>query len=280
MRFSAASLLAVLAVTSSSLAAVVTRTTSTPQSINPDLSVLQSVASRNLHARAPAPAPMTNAQRMARGLPPKAPTRRTNLPRQPRPSSTPPRSITGYINVSFPADASEPSGYFTNSQNAFGEYESRSTDVTQALKVALSYSPANPSQLEITTVNGPATQAANTPFLGAIQGYASGIDIGPGSANYLYLGSVPHSAAGSSPIGGDNSFSTLTGISEAIESSFWKLDTTSGALTCEWINSDGTAPPCIPIFTQNQFAITGDLAAFQDTFGPAQEINFTFIPSA
>ena len=70
----------------------------------------------------------------------------------------------------------------------------------------------------------------------------------------------------------------------------WKLDTTSGALTCEWINSDGTAPPCIPIFTQNrtshnyswilvkltlpvaEFAVTGDLAAFQDTFGPAQEI--------
>ena len=90
MRFSAASLLAILAVTSSSLAAAVTRTTSSPQSINPDTSVLQNVAARNLHARAPAPAPMTNAQRMARGLPPKAPTRRNNQPSRPKPSSTPP----------------------------------------------------------------------------------------------------------------------------------------------------------------------------------------------
>ena len=69
--------------------------------------------------------------------------------------------------MSFPSDASEPSGYFTNSQNDFGEYQSRSTDVTQALKVAMSFSPANPSQIEITTVNGPATQAASAPFLGA-----------------------------------------------------------------------------------------------------------------
>lgn len=92
MRFSPASLLAILAVSSTSLAAAVTRTTAT---LNPDPSVLQNVAARNVHARAPAPAPapMTNAQRMARGLPPKAPARRSqnqNQPQQPKPSSVPP----------------------------------------------------------------------------------------------------------------------------------------------------------------------------------------------
>ncbi|KZP09958.1 hypothetical protein FIBSPDRAFT_938256 [Athelia psychrophila] len=284
MRFSASSLLALLAVTSSSLAAVVTRTTTTPQGINPDPSVLQNVAARNLNARAPAPAPvaMTNAQRMARGLPPKAPVRRHDKPHHPRPSSLPQyaaffareshTSAMGYILVTKSTDASAPSGYLTNSQNRFGEYQSYSTNVTQALKVSFSYDHTAPSKIEITAVNGPTSQATSAPFFGGIQGFSSTPDLAVGSSNYFYLGSVAHTAAGAIPAGGINSFKKATNIAEDIESSIWSLDPPSGALTCQWINTDGSTPPCIFVYTQNQYAVIGDLTAFQNTFGPAEVV--------
>ncbi|KZP09936.1 hypothetical protein FIBSPDRAFT_505086 [Athelia psychrophila] len=276
MRFSTGSLLALLAVTSSSLAAVATRTTTTPQGINPDLSVLQNVTARNLNARAPAPAPvpMTNAQRMARGLPPKAPVRRHNKPHHPRPSSLPPTSATGYILVTKSTDADTPSGYLTNSQNSFGEYESYSTDVTQALKVSFSYDHTAPSQIEIAAINGPISQATtNAPFFGGIQGYrSSSPDLAAGSANYLFLGSVAHTSVAAVPASGTNSFTGLTGINEGTESSIWSLDPTSEALTCQWINTDGSTPPCVFAYAQNQFVVIGDLTTFQDAFGPAEVV--------
>lgn len=76
-------------------------------------------------------------------------------------------SITGHIYATNATNDNAISGYLTPSVNSFGEYQSYTSDVTQALGVSFSFDPSAPNHIEITAVNGPASEATNAPFFGA-----------------------------------------------------------------------------------------------------------------
>lgn len=96
MRFAIASLLAVLAASgAATVTGVATPTTTLLRPLNPDPSVLQLSNSSDIAARAPSPRPaahLTNAKRIALGLPPNKPHRRNTRASHARRSATPPLS--------------------------------------------------------------------------------------------------------------------------------------------------------------------------------------------
>ncbi|KAG8847182.1 hypothetical protein FRB91_012038 [Serendipita sp. 411] len=121
---------------------------------------------------------------------------------------------------------------------------------------------ASVTQAEITsykTIDG-------FPFLGLIQGGANvDSDIAPGSYQYLYLGGTSHSAPGAIPQTGPNGYANN---SVTWESSVWNINITTGDLTPQWINSDGSSPATYLIRHQGAFFFgTGDPDAFNSHFG-------------
>ncbi|KAG8756841.1 hypothetical protein FRC14_002619 [Serendipita sp. 396] len=103
------------------------------------------------------------------------------------------------------------------------------------------------------------------PFLGLIRGFANAdSDIAPGSYHYLFLGGTPHSAPGATPQTGPNSCSPS---SLTWESSVWNLNITTGDITPQWINSDGSSPATYLFRYRDQYMYgSGDLAAFNSYF--------------
>lgn len=286
MRFSLASLLSVLAATGASRALAPTTTSTTPLQLNPDPSVLQNVSSSNLSARAPRPAPapvyMTNGKRLSLGLPLNPPSHKNKRAHRPKPSGVPPVSVSGYIQVADAANSTL-AGYLTTELNIFGEYGYTSTNVTEALQVSFSYDPTSPGGIEITAANG---LDAAAPLFGFIVGYASiSGDLAVESYNYNYLGGVIHTSAGVPPTSGVSSFKDLTQISEDVESSIWEYDPSTQLLAPNWINADSTASPSALVYIGSDlapfFAITGDVAEFNSTFGvSADSVTFKLVAAA
>lgn len=184
MRTSLASLIAVLATASSLVAGNPTSTSRIP--LNPDPSVLTS-RSNVVGARAPRPqpaAPITNAKRLARGLPLNKPYRRSDSPnaRHAKRSALPPVSsvlllascsistywsfmytrITGNILVTS-LDKQTVFGFIAPTFNVFGEYGLFVDSQTAALQVSFSYQADDPSALSIKALNGP---DATSPYFG------------------------------------------------------------------------------------------------------------------
>jgi hypothetical protein len=155
------------------------------------------------------------------------------------------------------------------SYNSFGE-----AGVTTTPANFLSVSFTGPSQFSILTLNG---SSADAPFLGGIVGFASSSDnLGTGSFNYAYLGGTAQTASGAAPGPGASAFDDSTGIPEDIESAIWPLNG-SNALLPQWLNTDLSQPPIFIMDITNILVLTGDPAAFQDTFGSAEQVNLTFV---
>jgi len=45
------------------------------------------------------------------------------------------------------------------------------------------------------------------------------------------------------------------------------VDAATGALTAQWINSDGSSPATFAAFTEDTLVLTGDLSTFESQFG-------------
>ncbi|KAJ7461162.1 hypothetical protein FB451DRAFT_1181503 [Mycena latifolia] len=224
-----------------------------------------------------APLALTNAKRLALGLPLLKPHRRVPTPGTDAPTTSPLPPVTTIVNVHARGTDGTDFGYLSPVWNGFGEYGAFQSTQEGSLQLTFSYSPDGPSQISITATNGP---SATYPFFGAIAGFASDSDdFGPGSYNYAYIGGTTQSPAGSPPFtAGDNSFSAATGIPESIESAIWIYDPETGTLTAQWINTDGSTPATHIVYANdaNQaLALTGDVGSFQSAFGaPYPEITF------
>jgi hypothetical protein len=169
-------------------------------------------------------------------------------------------------------------GFLASHWNTFGEYDavvpSTSSVSPSALTVMFTYTPGAPFSL--TASNGP----DNTyPLVGWIVGFASTSDnLSPGSHNYAYLGGTTATPPNSRAVAGANAFTNATGIPEDIESAIWSVSPTL-ALTPQWVNTDASKPATFAVTSTGIFVVTGDTTAFQNTFGPATNVAFTFVPA-
>ncbi|KAG9077512.1 hypothetical protein FRC06_008871, partial [Ceratobasidium sp. 370] len=179
---------------------------------------------------------------------------------------------------------SEYYGYISPTFNRFGEYGIFQPFQNGSLEVSITYRPDASAKVEFFATNGP---AASYPYVGGITGFSSkGGNIGPGSSNYAYLGGTAQTPPGSPPVSADNSFSIVTSIPQDYESTIWRFDPDTMAITVQWINTDKSAPathivkPSNPLLRSLEaLLITGDIDEFQYTFDvPYPEVMLTCVP--
>ncbi|EED82953.1 predicted protein [Postia placenta Mad-698-R] len=194
--------------------------------------------------------PMTNAQRLARGLAP-------NRPR-----------------FNHAGAGTSASTFVSRVPNVFGEY-GVTTDAANALLVQYANC-AGAASADLVTLNG----IADFTYLGGITGFSSPSgDLGPGSSMYAYLGGTSQTAPGATPQAVPNSFTFTTGIQEDVESAIWTLDRTTGVLTAHWSNTDRSTPATSIVYyaPENFLLLTGNPAAFRTTYGAGSVVTLTFV---
>ncbi|EPQ55302.1 hypothetical protein GLOTRDRAFT_138894 [Gloeophyllum trabeum ATCC 11539] len=286
-------------------------TPTSSQSINP-----QGIALKPVEKRAPSPSvdlSLSNAQRLARGLPPRKPKRRERkinprLAARAAASPCPSTTHSGVIQVTN-AGTGAAMGYLPRTYNVFGEY-GVTTDPSAALHLSFGTSscggspaPTSGSQLDILTTNGP---SSTFPYLVLISGSAStDADFRPGSTNYAYVGGGTQTPPGSPAVTAPNSFSATTGIPEGVQSAVWVYDAASGAISAQWVNTDRSAClllilfPSLPFHpipslpytrtpatrllyapSDNVIIAAGDVRAFASAFGQGTEVTLKFVPEA
>ncbi|TFK84766.1 hypothetical protein K466DRAFT_664967 [Polyporus arcularius HHB13444] len=268
------SLLHALSVAALAVSAAAVTPSRTTRDAYPDVNPV-GVVTRSL-AMNPLAAPLTNAQRLSRGLGPNRPRRAYGARRaqalQPRQSSTPcVIQATGKIAV---YGGSALSGYLWRSANAFGEY-GLTLDESQALIVNI---------CEASGVHNIYAQNgfADFPFLGLISGAVNTNDnMSPSSFNYAYVGGTIQTLTGSPAISGDNSFTHATRNERKIESAVWSLGS-DNALTLSWVNSNGARVNCVIVHvvsgTDDSFVATAGYSDYVDMFGPSALYSFRFVP--
>ncbi|KAL0956999.1 hypothetical protein HGRIS_003100 [Hohenbuehelia grisea] len=262
------------AVTASNIRAP-TRTTSVDLFNGPNLHL------KPISALDPVPGHLTNAQRLARGLPLNPPVRRRKrhgqIARRQNASPLPP--ITGYISLTCDSPIAEPDGpvYISSNANAFGEY-TPTTDLSEVLAISVPASSGSPTGM--TALNG--NLRVNFPNVVAILGFAttSG-DMSPGSANYAYIGGSTSTPPGSPAVTQPNSYSAAAGVPRGVESAIWQRDA-NNRLTIAWTNEDGSRPEVFFAYVPgaNAFIITGDPAAFSANFGTTIACEATLVPQS
>ncbi|KAF7331114.1 hypothetical protein MVEN_02451700 [Mycena venus] len=218
---------------------------------------------------------MTNGERLARGLPLKAPARRTKAARDSAASPVPSYTAKGHLLVRNAGDNSV-IGYASHNVSV-------STFITSDLDDALTVSVTLPvgatggSQLNLAQVDSPNAFT----FLGLVQGILSTTtDISTGSTNYLFFSSTNDTPAGSSPQQPGNAPSELFGTALSSESAVWTIDIVSGTAFPIWINSNGVAATT-QLFTQsNAIFAGGDVDAFnKQSLFPLTPITLTWVPA-
>ena len=148
--------------------------------------------------------------------------------------------------------------------------------------------------LTINSQNG----IADFTFLGGISGFVSDSpNLASGSTNYAYLGGVTPSkytfpfvlpiltvwsaAPRSPPVSAANSFTFATGRQEDVESAIWQVDTANGAVTAQWVNTDGGLPATSIVYYEPEdfLLLSGDAAAFERQYGASSVVAVTFVPA-
>ncbi|KAF8956766.1 hypothetical protein BDZ97DRAFT_1925139 [Flammula alnicola] len=206
---------------------------------------------------------LPNAQRLARGLPLKPPTRRTSsviAARQAQPSSVPSTTYTVVIQV---MSGSSSLGYVATDPNYWTPLLVPSTSDALHLSFSLPVGATSGSQLDLTMGD------ASGSLFGLVEGRDStSADIGTGNFNYLYLDPVSPlgSPPGSRPADIPSKFSTASGLNKLAESSVWNVDLVAEALTAQWINTDGTSPATDFFVQSNHLYAGGDANAFHSRF--------------
>ncbi|KAI0741408.1 hypothetical protein C8Q80DRAFT_1273846 [Daedaleopsis nitida] len=225
--------------------------------------------------------PLTNAQRLAQGLP-------LNRPRShygargalhPRQSST---CVMRTGRISVWVDGSY-TGYLSRLPNSFGEY-TPATDATDAMSVTLC-TESETGYVDIIALNGPSVY----PYVGGVVGFASSSDnLGAAlGTNYVYIAATTQGTSSliSLPIfqrgpavSGPNAYSAATGLDRHIESAIWQI-ADNDQLSVSWVNSDGSLPAVQLLYVPSAkaFAITADPVGFQANFGTAQAAIFKFV---
>ncbi|KAF8959678.1 hypothetical protein BDZ97DRAFT_1836417 [Flammula alnicola] len=232
-------------------------------SINPPLSSILQESRRGIAIPQLTARELTNARRLAAGLPLNPPRRRASRTHVARAAPSGSVLASGYIEALRVDDGSS-IGYVGSTYNSFGE--ARIVDPAAETPMVFSIPTNVAGPFDIGTVNGPNSLY---PFFGGIQGFSStDVDIGSGSYNYVYLGSTVDTSVDSTPIVGGNTFTVATGISEAVESSIWTFNAKDHNLTPQWINSDLSMQIGSVGYFESTLLFTADPTTFTETFGP------------
>ncbi|CAK5277978.1 unnamed protein product [Mycena citricolor] len=218
---------------------------------------------------------LTNAQRLARGLPPLPPSRRrSGQAAKARRSNSPPVSRSGIIAVSGPGVQ----GYLTQGQNQFQHF-GVSSSKTNAFTVTINVdsSVLSASEMDIGVAVGTGFPLMGATFGVLSEGTANSLAVG--SFNYAYIQSTSHTDPDSTPQYVGSSYPT----SEPSESAIWTYNAVTNTLSPQWINPDGSQPATVLAYvgSSNAIIITGDYAAFSGSFATTSgPVTFTFQPSA
>ncbi|EDR05592.1 uncharacterized protein LACBIDRAFT_302918 [Laccaria bicolor S238N-H82] len=246
---------------------------------------------------------LSNAQRLARGLPLKAPVRKakTVIIRQ-MPSAGPPVTKMGMMQVTN-VDTGESVGYISATFLSTGHL-GFTTDVAKALEISFVIDSFATTATGLRIIMDDSDQSIDFPILGLIQGRDnSDDDIGSSSFNYLYLGGValPGTASGSIASLMDNTYTNATAISRASETDVvrtnwsrvlnallrnflplyqWSIDLNTGLITSQWVNEDGTSVTTTELFSQGTALYAGgNSSAFNEVYSsPIFKYTLTFVP--
>ncbi|KAF7331120.1 hypothetical protein MVEN_02452300 [Mycena venus] len=234
------------------------------------------VAAPPVPSKASAYGDLTNGERLARGLPLKAPARRTKAARDSAASPVPSYTAKGHLLVRNASDNSV-IGY-ASKDVSITTFITPNLDDALTVSVTLPVGATGGSQLNLAQADSP---NAFTSF-GLVQGRDdTTTDISAGSSNYLYISSTNDTPAGSSPQQPGNAPSNLNGSALSSESAVWTIDIVSGTAFPIWINSDGVAATT-QLFTQsNALFASGDLDAVYAKFSllPVTPITLTWVPA-
>ncbi|KAJ3522897.1 hypothetical protein NMY22_g11686 [Coprinellus aureogranulatus] len=198
---------------------------------------------------------MTNAERLANGLPLKSPKRRSRAslnrldPRiTPVASPVPPQSVSGLLTLRKPNG--QLVGYVRNI--FINDAQTRTTTIqAEALRATVTFNPsqATPNQVQVTL---PTPAVEGYPLLSLVQGRDNtNQNVAAGSFHYLYLAgsSAPGSGPGSLGVSGQNTYSYATGVSRISQTDVWTFDRSTGRLIPTWVN-DNSQPVTFDFYAQ------------------------------
>ncbi|KAJ7493697.1 hypothetical protein FB451DRAFT_1215152 [Mycena latifolia] len=218
----------------------------------------------------------TNAQRLARGLPPLPPKRRSGRAALARRSAGVPVSYTGTIQVTN-AGTGAVVGYVyqaSGSTNHFGV----TTDMSSALSFMLSVDSTVVSSSGINIAATTSTYATTWPYMGGIVGVINtNANLASGSPNFAYVQGTSLTPDDSPAASVSNSYPTI----EKSESAIWNYDASTGAISAQWINIDGSAPATAIVYVagSNALVLAGDASVFASSFPGSYAVTFTFVSS-
>lgn len=199
--------------------------------------IVRSLASPQPLARAFNDEYISNAKRLALGLPLNKPHRRTPTSDRPvHPSAVPPATLRGHILVT-DTEKGIPLGYISSTTNDVGEFGFLRPTVAGALELSFKHDGADaPSEIDLLAINSPFP----FPYFGGILDSGSP-KLGHG-AKYIGLGSIDKTSPGSRPAKVSNSYTASTGEEKLSESAIWAYDPFTRELSARWINTYGSSP--------------------------------------
>ncbi|KAJ7216403.1 hypothetical protein GGX14DRAFT_391232 [Mycena pura] len=240
--------------------------------------------------------PATNAERLARGLAPMPPSRRSpTAAHVPRASPLPPISKQCQVKA---VDAGTGTSYgLVGAAFSGGAYGDLGQTSASALGVAFSYpADGNPAaRFNFATPQGgtvtfPNGTTATYPFIGAVlSGSSTDGTLDSTSSNYAFLTGTTQSPAGSPPFASArNAYSDVTNTPASIESAIWGFDPATQKITVQWVNPDGSTPETHLVYDEEKkpdphtvFVLVGSVAAYNARLAPGQpalpEIRFACV---
>ncbi|CAK5279453.1 unnamed protein product [Mycena citricolor] len=224
------------------------------------------------------PSRLTNAERLARRLPLKPPTRRSSARRA---AASAQAAARGYIQV-FAVDNAGSLGTplgFVSSGTLRGAQYTVVPGRDAALVVA--QNGGGPGRAgELVTLNSDSPTPA---YLGLVQGRddtSSTLSAGR-NVNYLYLASTEHTSPNGGPQNVRNSVNNaFGGRGLTSESVVWTTDSSTNVLSAQWTNPDGSRAPTVPFVQGAAIYFSGNPQAFQQAYpAPIRRIVLVFVPA-
>ncbi|KAH8804251.1 hypothetical protein DL96DRAFT_1562858 [Flagelloscypha sp. PMI_526] len=217
---------------------------------------------------------MTNAERLARGLPLKSPQMRATRTTRSVPSAGAPVTHTGVLKVKN-ADNGNEIGFVAKNLVNGGAQFGYDPSLANALVVSFKLpAGAASGRVEMTAVNSD----PSWPLLGLVQGRDDGSNDDGGW--YLYTAGTKSTPAGSPPLLNSNSY--FIGPQRKAESVVWNAAVNAGVITFTqtWIQLDHTEFP-LQLWTQSTGLYAGgNMDAFHTRFpAPVTAITYQFVPT-
>lgn len=222
---------------------------------------------------------LNNAQRLARGLPLKAPTRRdatrVHLARH---SQGPTTTLRGFLRVDR-SDGTGTLGYI--SKNTFSGAQYRYQTRNEALVVHFDIPEGSTSPVDNLNIETENSDIQKTfPRLALVQGRDNvNSDLTTGSFQYAYIAGSDATAPGATPQGVPNSYTASTGLSRTAESAVWRYDPKDNKVYAHWTNGDENMAQSEMFVQSTAMYVGGDLSAFKARYpSPTIPVELTFVP--